>query len=394
MTSREFRSGVLASYGAGTKEIDELLAYTENIFDLSGFAEPIKFPLTAEEHIATWQEYVIQAKNFGAFETLQKKLPQFCFPIKEGISETSAYQSATRKGLSVRDMPEASGLQLQEAEKLQLFVHQSLAGAIPVIIPGNRTDFVSIVQALTKKNEPSHVPDSMGACMIGGFNNWDRIHKYKQKWQANHPEYTEASWNVEFQRLIKQKELYQDRFIILSQGEYSNVPAEDVGLASAQWQQFSLTIRLEHECTHYFTKRLFGSMRNNLLDEFIADYRGIVAATGCYRDDWFLRFMGLESFPNYRVGARLENYRENLSDSSLEVLKSLVFHAAKNLKTFELRQTNDVSPAIMLSALCQLTLEELASDEFEAFVCQALHFIEETDIEQTGVRSWELGVGS
>ncbi len=394
MTSREFRSKVLASYGASTKEIDELLAYTENIFDLSGFAEPIKFPLPAEEHIAAWQEYVIQAKNIGVFETLQKKLPQFYFPIKEGISQTLAYQSATRKGLSVRDIKEASGLQLQEPEKLQLFVHQSLAGAIPVIIPGNRADFVSVVQALTKRNEPSHVPDSMGACMVGGFNNWDRIYKYKQKWQANHPEYTEANWNAEFQRLIKQKELYQDRFIILSQGEYSNVSAEDIGLAPAQWQQASLAIRLEHECTHYFTKRLFGSMRNNLLDEFIADYRGIVAANGCYRDDWFLRFMGLESFPDYRVGARLENYRENLSDGSLEVLKSLVYYAAKNLRTFELRQTNDVNPAIMLSALCQLTLEELASDEFEAFVCQALHFIEEQDIEQTGVKSWELGVGS
>jgi hypothetical protein len=394
MTPREFRMSVLASYGASATEMEELLAYTENIFDLSGLAEPIKFPLSPEAHIATWQKYVAEAENIGVFATLQQKLPQLCFPIKEGISETLPYKAATRKGLSVNDIPEATGLMLKEPQKLQLFVHQSLAGAIPVIIPDNRADFVSIVQALTKRNEPSYVPASMGACMVGGFNNWDRINKYRQEWQVNHSEYTEAGWNAEFQRLTKQKELYQDRFIILSQGDYSNVSAEDAGLTPAQWQRVSLTIRLEHECTHYFTKRLFGSMRNNLLDEFIADYRGIIAATGYYREDWFLRFMGLESFPNYRLGARLENYRDNLSERSLEVLKSLVFYAAKNLKTFELRQTSSINPAIMLTALCQLTLEELASGEFEAFICQALHFIEDTDIEQLGVRSWELGVGS
>ena len=66
---------------------------------------------------------------------------------------------------------------------------------------------------------------------------------------------------------------------------------------------------MEHECAHYLTKRVTGSMSNNLLDELLADYVGIVAAAGTYRGDWALEFLGLEDYPAYRNGARLQNYR-------------------------------------------------------------------------------------
>ncbi|MEM9924892.1 MAG: hypothetical protein AAF915_14250 [Cyanobacteria bacterium P01_D01_bin.50] len=361
MKSREYRANILASYGASAVEIEELLAYNENVFDCLNLDISSKFPLPPESHVATWKEYLTQALEIGVFPTLQNKLVQLRFPIQEGISQTEIYKEATRKGKLTNEIEQTTGLKLTEPEKLELIVHKSLAGAIPVIIVGNRADFVSLVQAITMRNEPKEVPASMGACMVGGYNNWDRIRQYRQQWQNNHPGSTEIDWNAEFKRLIPRKELYQDRFIILSQGFYSNVSAADVGLTEAQWLEISLKIRLEHECTHYFTKRLFGSMRNNLLDEFIADYQGIVAATGCYRDDWFLRFMGLESFPNYRAGGRLENYRDNLSENSFKVLQSLVVAAARNMKEMESKQTNNTNPAVILTGICNMTLEELAA---------------------------------
>ena len=71
----------------------------------------------------------------------------------------------------------------------------------------------------------------------------------------------------ELGRLAADKPRYQDRFVILSRGPYSAVPAADTGLSEAEWLERSLVIRREHELTHYFTYRLFGSMRNHLLDE-------------------------------------------------------------------------------------------------------------------------------
>lgn len=381
MKSRDFRARVLVDNGASRYEVEELLNYNDNIFDCSCFSEPIKFPLLPEAHVATWKNYLAQAQEIGVFPTLKSKLVQLSFPISQGISQTVSYRTAIAKGVLVHNLHKTTGLVLTEPDKLQLIVHSSLAGQIPVIIAGNRPDFVSLIQALTMRNEPKEIPSSMGACSVSGFNNWNRIHQYKQEWQENHPDFGEALWTNEFLRLMSQKELYQDRFIILSRGNYSNVEAADLGLKDDQWQQLSLTIRLEHECTHYFTKRLFGSMRNNVLDELLADYRGIVAAIGHYRHDWFLRFMGLESFPDYRPGGRLENYRGNLSEGSFKVLQSLVVEAAKNLKIFELQQTSRVSSAMMLTALCHLTLEELASNQAKAYICEVLHHLEETGME-------------
>ena len=370
MNRQEFRSRILAAYGATTSEVEELLAYNENVFDRTNLTLPLKLPLPPEPHVSAWEHYVTVAKEIGAFEALKPCLVQLQFPIREGISQTQAYQTATRKGVLLKDMPEATGLVLQQPEQLQVFVHQSLAGAIPVLIAGTREDFVSLVQALTLRNEPKPIPDSMGACIVAGFNNWDRIRQYRQRWEAKHPaNCSEASWTQEFQQLIRRKELYQDRFIILSQGSYSAVSAYDMGLENAEWQRLSLTIRLEHECTHYFTRRLFASMRNNLLDELIADYRGIVVATGGYRADWFMRFMGLADFPNYLEGGRLQNYRGQppLSDEAFKVLGALVKAAAENLEDFDAQHSDELrnshQQAFLLIALTDLTVEELASRE-------------------------------
>ncbi|MCC5668501.1 hypothetical protein LC653_32800 [Nostoc sp. CHAB 5784] len=376
---QSFRTNVLIYFGATAAQVEELLVYNQTVFNHNILTYLVKFPLTPEPHLAAWEGYAVAAKDIGAFEVLKQRLVQFRFPVIEGISQIEAYQFATRRGVAVNGMREATGLVLQEPEKLQLILHQSLAGTIPVLLTGSRNDFVSLVQALTKQNEPQPIPASMGACIVSGFNNWDRIRQYRQQWKAeNSANSSQSSWLAEFQRLIPQKQLYQDKFIILSNGCYSNVSASDMGLEEGEWQRLSLTIRLEHECTHYFTRRLFNSMQNNILDELIADYRGIVAATGDYRVDWFLRFLGLESFPNYREGGRLQNYRgkPSLSDGAFRILQALVKAAAENLQDFHTqnaRKLMDINiQPLMLIALTYLTLEELASLEAHFRIQQIL----------------------
>jgi hypothetical protein len=154
-----------------------------------------------------------------------------------------------------------------------------------------------------------------------------------------------------------------------------------MGLAPDEWQRLSITIRLEHEATHYFTQRLFAVMRNNILDELLADYRGIVAANGRYRADWFLRFMGLHAYPAYHTGRRLENYRgdPSLSDAAFRVLQALVKAAAENLERFDHEQaprlTTVEAQVRLLLALTQLSLEELASPQAAAFIQHGLQLL-------------------
>jgi hypothetical protein len=156
------------------------------------------------------------------------------------------------------------------------------------------------------------------------------------------------------------------------------VSASEIGLTEQEWRRTSTTIRLEHECTHYFTLRVFGSMRNNLLDELVADYAGITAV-GPYRADWFLRFMGLEAFPAYREGGRLQNYRGDppLSDGAFRALQRLVKDAAENLGRLGSdpayqpgRETED--RAATLLALTGFRLEDLAVPEAPSRILPAV----------------------
>jgi hypothetical protein len=363
MSYLQFWTETLEAYGASESATLELLTYNQNIFDpslLTHLDEP-----QPELYLATWAEYVRAAAGIGADAALKPHLVQFQFPILAGISTTPEYRAATRKGESTAAMATAVGLTLLEPERLQLDLHPTLAGEIPVLVAGNRADFVSLVQALTRRNEPEPIPDSMGACIVSGYNNWHRVRQYQQQWLEQN---AQGDWAVEFQEVIKRPELYRDRFILLSRGAYSNVAASELGFGAEEWIELSGKIRREHESTHYITRRWFGSMRNNILDEIIADYRGIVAANGEYRADWFLHFVGLEAFPNYRAGGRLENYRGEppLSPGAFIVLQRLVKAAAENLERFDRKFGQSVrtreSEVAILIALTTLRLEELASE--------------------------------
>lgn len=365
------RSRVLFAYGASVTVASELLDYNANPYTHNHVSAPPRFPLPAEPHVEAWERYAAEARHSGLWPVLQKRFPQLNFPIRQGLSQHAEYQAATRRGTPTNTLVLASGLELDDADGLQLRLHPTLAGVIPVLVAANRPDFVSLAQALTRRNEPEPLPASMGACIVSGYNNWDRITELRRRWQGEKSANPSLpDWAEEFrQNILPFPALYQDTFILLSQGPYSNVPAQHMGMSVETWRQTSLTLRLEHECAHYFTYRLFGSMRNNLLDELIADYCGIVAANGHYRADWFLRFMGLESFPHYREGGRLENYRGDppLSEEAFHILGHLVKDAAENLERLDQDraaelQTSEGKARLLLS-LARLTLEEIAAKE-------------------------------
>ena len=332
----------LAALGASPGEIEELLAYNENVFDLGALRPETSFPLPDEPFVAFWETLVEAARERGAFPALREHLPQLCFPIREGISQTDAYQAATRRGVPVEDLPEATGLEIEHPERIEVVLHASPAGRIPLLIARGRAELTSLIQALTKKNEPVPIPASQGALMVSGYNNWGRIRELLRQGE-------------DFARIMPHRELYQDRFILLSDGPYSAVPAAELGLDEAAWRAMSLVIRREHECTHYFTRRLFGSMRNNLLDELIADYAGITAALGHFRADWCLRFLT----------ARLEIYRGKppLSDGAFRHLPALLKAAAENLERFDADLDLRLDPPARIAALASLRLEDLASPE-------------------------------
>jgi hypothetical protein len=367
MNDESFRAAVLRAHGARGREVDELLAYTRNVFVIPDRSSTCNSAASDEPFVTAWERYAAEAEQIGAAECLRRRLVQLRFPIVEGTSASAAYRAATRRG-ELDSLPCDGGVTFERPDELRILVHPTAAGRMPVVVTGARADFVSLVRALVHRNEPVGVPDSMGACIVAGYNNWDRIAALRARWIREQGGNRSAGrWVEEFRRLVPMTELYQDSFILLSSGPYSAVPAFAMALDEHEWLALSLTIRLEHECAHYVTRRVLGSMRNALLDELIADYMGIAAAVGRFRADWFLRFMGLERFPHYRRGGRLENYRGEppLSDGAFMVLSSVVRAAAERLEHFDSRRPcgewGAQRSATMIVALAELGLERLAS---------------------------------
>ena len=252
------RVRVLRAHGATTAVLPQLLAYTRNAFSTESANVDPRFE--DEAFVADWQQYLAVAAREGAWRCLCDRLVQLQFPIRDGISATEAYIAATRQG---RSAGSSEALELEQPEALTLLLHPTPAGRIPVLVAGTRQDFVSLVRAFVHRNEPVPVADSMGACIVGGYTNWHRLNTQRARWEAGDAFREHTHWASALRAISQQRELYQDRFIVLSRGRYSNVAAAPLGLSESEWNAASLTIRLEHECTHYVTRRMCGSMNRN-----------------------------------------------------------------------------------------------------------------------------------
>ncbi|MFN8058383.1 MAG: hypothetical protein U0Q12_04410 [Vicinamibacterales bacterium] len=367
-SSEAARRTVLTSFGASSPVSDELLAYGTSLATAPTGAVP-SLPLADEPHLERWTIYAADARDVGAFEALKRRFVQLQFPIREGLSSAEEYRLATRQGRFEYAAAYEPGLELRRPDRVTLDLSPSMAGRIPVVVAEDRHDFEALVQAFTTRNEPTPVPPSMGACIVTGLNNWDRVAWHREQWEAAQPDSAAAGgWAEEFKRLAARKELYQDRFIILSRGPYSNVGAADVGETQEAWLDHSLAVRREHEFAHYFTYRLFGAMRTHVFDEVLADFVALHRAYGRYRPELAKRFLGLESFPPYRVGGRLGSYRGEppVSDEAFLVLQRMVVAAIGNV---DRAASEPWTPgldtltglAAFSASLCHLTFDEMAS---------------------------------
>ncbi|MCL2249982.1 MAG: hypothetical protein FWC13_12020 [Oscillospiraceae bacterium] len=190
-------------------------------------------------------------------------------------------------------------------------IFDSAAGAIPVV-NAVAEDFDNIMSEIIFKDRETPSLENMGASFVSG------------------------------------KSL---RFIVLSDKPYSGISAEEMGFSAEEWAKKSMEIRKHHECTHYYTKQFFGSARNNLHDELIADFCGIHAAFRKYRAEWFIKFFE----------RRLPIYTKGLSEDAQAVVLNLAKCVAKSVERWSNTQA--------CQEMCEAEhIKHLAGTELLAFV--------------------------
>ncbi|WP_406843962.1 DUF7005 family protein [Flavobacterium soyae] len=341
---------------------DKLKAYLFNKFPLNDDCTASSF--TEGTEIQFWEDFLMNFSNGkDIFNALKECYPSLNFLIDKEIDKAELYNNMLLKG-TTNDIKLTSYIKLEDTKNISLELHESIAGKIPVLTIPNNEDFVKILQSIIHKNNPLPIPASMGAVLLNGLNNSKRFNIIKKNWLQNNPF---GDWNTEFSNnIMLKKSLYKDKLIILSTKPYSNVTASQLGLEEDLWISYSISIRKEHEFTHLYTLKKYGQATNNLHDELIADYIGIVKTIWNYNKVWMLTFMGLENYPHYREGARLENYvkESKLSPDDFKQLITIIKNAIENIAIFDkavgkVKSIKDQTCRI--DALCEISLIDLAS---------------------------------
>lgn len=231
--------------------------------------------------------------------TLSHRYHQLLLPVREGMKNTEQYKDAVLRGNCPKEVrPEFS---MNENDVLTHFAVP--AGEVDVLLLSERADFEHAIRALAYRCEPTAIPDSMGASIISGLINWEKINKHMEEYAKSGFSDTDE----EFARFTSEKANYLDTVIILSSGPYSAISAAAMNMTQTEWLEKSVTIRKYHELTHFTSTRLYPENKNAVRDEVIADMIGLIAAFGKYDTHAARLFLGIEG-EHYRDGGRLQNY--------------------------------------------------------------------------------------
>jgi len=347
--------------------------------------DPAAPPLNSELFIADWLAATATALRHGTLAALREQIVELHFPVSPGIKTSPSYHRACLDPATpADDLPTSAaedGPVWQAPDGLSLFLHETGVGLLPVIEAAASDDFVTLVRAIGYRNEPVPIPASMGANFVNGYTNRRRFLAVRDAHRAG-----------ALHQYPPDPALWKDRLLLLSHGPYSSVPAHAFGLNPTDWLDQSRTLRLHHESCHYLVRRLFPRLTFGIQDELVADFAGLVAATGSFRAHSFLTFMGLEAFPHYRPGGRLENYHRNLADhpDAIHAVRHLLVDAAHALETFFAPWSADTLAHARLPILATLTflpLELLASPQAAGALDDALAHLQSTPPAFTSIPS-------
>lgn len=216
-------------------------------------------------------------------ETLSRRYPQLLFPISAGISKSFAYRRAVLLG------KEHTGtLDFTMSEKDRFVRIDMPVGTAEALLLYNREDFEKCACALGNRCEPKELPKSVGAFMISGLTNWEKVRSHL----AEHGE-CENNGLIDWERLQSTGCNYKDKIILLSSGYYSSVAPETVGFQEEEWIEKSITIRMYHELAHFVCRTRYPKNTDAIRDEIFADMVGIVAAVGYYDTNMAKIFLGI-----------------------------------------------------------------------------------------------------
>ena len=251
-----------------------------------------------------------------ALQELARRYPQLYVAPAEGAQD--AHCMAGSRGIAPQgaDLSHFEGSPLDELREVC-----TPAGPVEVLFLERRRDFETFLQIVGHKSAPVPIAPTVGAITYRGLADWGKVADARVAYLAAGG----TDWGAEFSRLAKEPGAFRSELVVVSEGPYSNVPAEETPYAPDVWLRASREIRLHHECAHVVCRRIMPDDVLPVWDEVTADVVGLLTATGGYDAALAARFLGVASY-GYR-GGRLAEYLDDEQLAKIDEIAAEVHEA-------------------------------------------------------------------
>ncbi len=253
-------------------------------------------------------------KGKETISKLTERLPQLYVAPAEGAQ--SAHRQAAGRGIIE---PGANLEHFLTSDEDELREVSTPAGPIEVLFLAERQDFETFLQIVGHKAQPVPISRTVGAMTYIGLADWGAVAKARAEYEAAGG----TQWAAEFGRLTKQPGTFRMQFIVISEGPYSNLSADETPYDSARWVIISREIRLHHECAHVVCRRTMPDVIAPVWDEVTADVTGLLCATGEYDAKLAAKFLGIT--PDGYAGGRLVEYLTEEQQERVDVIAREVY---------------------------------------------------------------------
>ncbi len=263
----------------------------------------------------------MHANGKEALEALAQRFPQLYVAPAEGAQDI--HRRAAAFGIEPDGATLDHFITTPEDELREV---DTPAGPVEVLFLKERADFETFLQIVGHKSSPNPIARTVGAITYRGLVDWGKVAAAKATYRATGGD----DWPAEFARLAKQPGAFRSELIVISEGPYSNVSADETPYDEAEWLRVSREVRLHHECAHVVCRRLMPEDVLPVWDEVTADVTGLLCATGRYDAALAGRFLGVtaEGFSD----GRLSEYLDEAQPPRIDAIAAEVYGALEKIE--------------------------------------------------------------
>lgn len=263
----------------------------------------------------------MHANGKEALEALAQRFPQLYVAPAEGAQDI--HRRAAAFGIEPDGATLDHFITTPEDELREV---DTPAGPVEVLFLKERADFEMFLQIVGHKSSPNPIARTVGAITYRGLADWGKVAAAKATYRATGGD----DWPAEFARLAKQPGAFRSELIVISEGPYSNVSADETPYDEAEWLRVSREVRLHHECAHVVCRRLMPEDVLPVWDEVTADVTGLLCATGRYDAALAGRFLGVtaEGFSD----GRLSEYLDEAQPPRIDAIAAEVYGALEKIE--------------------------------------------------------------